>query len=129
MAGEPGFSCSLVIDVPFPTARLATVALQALSVDKELSPLVRRSFVVRAADADDGSDIAGGGSGGGDGDKTVLRTTYEATTNRMLRVSVNAFLDSVGLVLEVMEGLDVDVLEAEGGVPLEPHGPADAVAP
>lgn len=48
-----------------------------------------------------------------DDDKTVLRTTYEATTNRMLRVSVNAFLDSVGLVVEVMEGLDEDVLEAE----------------
>ena len=45
--------------------------------------------------------------------KTVLRTTYEASTNRMLRVSVNAFLDSVGLVVEVMGALDEDVLEAE----------------
>jgi hypothetical protein len=31
----------------------------------------------------------------------------------MLRVSVNAFLDSVGLVVEVMGALDEDVLEAE----------------
>ena len=90
-----------VLDIPFPTARLATVALQALSVDKEISPSVRKSFAVRAAeDADADADA----------EKTVLRTTYEATTNRMLRVSVNAFLDSVGLVVEVMEGLDVDVL-------------------
>ncbi|EPE08279.1 transcription factor pcc1 [Ophiostoma piceae UAMH 11346] len=99
MAAVMEFPCSLVLDIPFPTARLATVALQALSVDKEISPSVRKSFAVRAAE-----------DAGADTDKTVLRTTYEATTNRMLRVSVNAFLDSVGLVVEVMEGLDVDVL-------------------
>lgn len=67
---------------------------------------MRRSFAVHstpdAATADDSADA-----------KTVLRTTYEASTNRMLRVSVNAFLDSVGLVVEVMGALDEDVLEAE----------------
>lgn len=93
------FPCSLVLDIPFPTARLATVALQALSVDKEISPSVRKSFAVRADSSESESS-----------EKVILRTTYEATTNRMLRVSVNAFLDSVGLVVEVMEGLDVDVL-------------------
>ena len=35
---------------------------------------------------------------------------YEAATNRMLRVSFNAFMDSLGLVVEVMEKLDEDVL-------------------
>jgi EKC/KEOPS complex subunit PCC1/LAGE3 len=30
----------------------------------------------------------------------------------MLRVAVNSFLDSLALVLEVMEELDVDVVEA-----------------
>ncbi|KAL1902825.1 hypothetical protein Sste5346_000736 [Sporothrix stenoceras] len=104
MVVDPDFPCSLVIDIPFPTARLATVALQALSVDKELSPSVRRSFAVEDT-PDDSSDSADS--------KTVLRTTYEASTNRMLRVSVNAFLDSVGLVVEVMGALDEDVLEAE----------------
>ncbi|KIH86673.1 hypothetical protein SPBR_08752 [Sporothrix brasiliensis 5110] len=106
MAVDPNFPCSLVIDIPFPTARLATVALQALSVDKELSPSVRRSFAVQSAsDDDNNSDNANA--------KTILRTTYEASTNRMLRVSVNAFLDSVGLVVEVMGALDEDVLEAK----------------
>ncbi|CAK7208191.1 hypothetical protein SBRCBS47491_000008 [Sporothrix bragantina] len=105
MAVDPDFPCSLVIDIPFPTARLATVALQVLSVDKELSPSVRRSFAVHSAPdaaSDDSADA-----------KTVLRTTYEASTNRMLRVSVNAFFDSIGLVAEVMEGMDEDVLAAE----------------
>lgn len=43
-------------------------------------------------------------------DESVLRTEYKATTNRMLRVAVNGFLESLRLVLEVMEELDVDVL-------------------
>ncbi|CAK7239889.1 MAG: hypothetical protein STHCBS139747_001324 [Sporothrix thermara] len=104
MAVDPDFPCSLVIDIPFPTARLATVALQVLSVDKELSPSVRRSFEVHVAPDAPAGDSA---------DKTVLRTTYEASTNRMLRVSVNAFFDSVSLVAEVMEGMDEDVLATE----------------
>ena len=45
---------------------------------------------------------------------TVLRTGYKATTNRMLRVAVNGFMESLGVVLGVMEELDVDVLAEEG---------------
>ena len=41
---------------------------------------------------------------------TILRTQYKATTNRMLRVAVNGFMESLGVVLGVMEELDVDVL-------------------
>lgn len=44
--------------------------------------------------------------------KTLLRTEYRATTNRMLRVAVNGFMESLGVVLAVMEELDVDVLES-----------------
>lgn len=40
---------------------------------------------------------------------TVLRTEYNATTNRMLRVAVNGFMESLAVVLQVMEELDVDV--------------------
>ncbi|KLU83596.1 hypothetical protein MAPG_02649 [Magnaporthiopsis poae ATCC 64411] len=96
------FPCALTVDVPFPTARLASVALGALSVDKELSPLVHRSFSTIAAPQQQQE---------GEAEKTVLRTEYSATTNRMLRVAVNSFMDSLSLVLEVMEQLDVDVLE------------------
>jgi EKC/KEOPS complex subunit PCC1/LAGE3 len=46
--------------------------------------------------------------------KTVLRVTYRASTNRMLRVSVNGFFESLRLVVQVMEDLDVDVCMDEG---------------
>lgn len=45
--------------------------------------------------------------------EAVLRTEYKATTNRMLRVAVNGFMESLSVVLGVMEELDVDVLEPE----------------
>ncbi|CAK7272586.1 hypothetical protein SEPCBS57363_005205 [Sporothrix epigloea] len=112
MAEDPDFPCLLVIDIPFPTARLATIALQVLSVDKELSPSVRRSFSVHGAGRSALEDATTDDASGAD-TATVLRTTYEASTNRMLRVSVNAFFDSVGLVTEVMEGMDEDVLASE----------------
>lgn len=86
--------------MPFPTARLSTVAMKALSVDRELSPLVQRNFSTIAA-------------AGGSTEPCVLRIHYKATTNRMLRVAVNGFMESLSLVLEVMEKLDADVLEAQ----------------
>lgn len=86
--------------MPFPTARLASVALQALGVDKELSPLVRRALsTISLSDAVDMRE-------------NILRARYLATTNRMLRVAVNGFMESLALVLEVMEQLDEDVLDS-----------------
>lgn len=93
-----------VISIPLPTNRLASAAMQAIQVDKELSPLVHRSFALKSPDAS-GDDA--------DESKTVLETTYRATTNRMLRVSVNGFMDTLGVVLGVIEELDVDVLSEE----------------
>lgn len=91
------------IDVPLPTERLATTALKAIQVDKELSPLVRRELsVVPAAGAEDGAHAT-----------QLLRAEYRATTNRMLRVAVNSYMESLRLVVEVMEQLDVDVLEQQ----------------
>lgn len=61
-----------------------------------------------------GNATAGGTNGDSPAEeKTVLRTEYKATTNRMLRVSVNGFLESMGVVLGVMQELDVDVLAEE----------------
>ncbi|TKA74757.1 hypothetical protein B0A49_02260 [Cryomyces minteri] len=112
---EPDFPCSLTISLPLPTHRLANAALRALSVDQELSPLGRRSFSLTSPnmqtptatktqpiDADDQTT------------QTILRTEYKATTNRMLRVAVNGFFESVGVVLQCMEELDVDVLHEKG---------------
>jgi EKC/KEOPS complex subunit PCC1/LAGE3 len=81
--------------VPFPTARLAKTALRAIQVDPELSPLVRRDLSVPDATPD------------------RLQVDYSATTNRMLRVSVNSFMDSLKLVVEVMEHMDEDVILAK----------------
>ena len=39
-----------------------------------------------------------------------LVVDYAATTNRMLRVAVNGFFESVGVVIGVMKDLDVDVV-------------------
>ncbi|KAI0383670.1 Pcc1-domain-containing protein [Hypomontagnella monticulosa] len=98
------FPCVLTIEVPFPTSRLASIALKALQVDKELSPLVKRTFSINTSDENTTNGEAGG---------NILRTEYKATTNRMLRVAVNSFMDSVNLVLEVMQELDTDVLATE----------------
>ncbi|POR31238.1 Uncharacterized protein TPAR_08572 [Tolypocladium paradoxum] len=92
---DPQFPCSIALRIPLPTPRLAATALRALQVDPELSPLVRRQLSV---------------GNGSDAEARVLRVDYRATTNRMLRVAVNSFMDSLKLVLDVMEQLDVHVL-------------------
>ncbi|QSZ28836.1 hypothetical protein DSL72_003341 [Monilinia vaccinii-corymbosi] len=113
---ELQFPCSLhltppfaktnsILDIPLPTSRLASAALSSLSVDAELSPLVRRTFSLISPSTRATPDPSTPPS------KTILRTTYHATTNRMLRVAVNGFMESVSVVLGVMEELDVDVLE------------------
>lgn len=101
MATDDNFPCSLTLQVPFPDAWLASVALQALRVDKELSGHVKRELTTVAAPES------------GDAGETILRVDYKATTNRMLRVAVNSFMDSLALVLEVQEEMDVDVIESE----------------
>lgn len=100
MASET-FPCKITIDTPFPTARLADAALQTLSVDQELSPLVRREFQTLSPST-------------ASSEKSLLRTIYSATTNRMLRVSVNGFFESLRVVLQVIEELDADVINEVG---------------
>lgn len=123
-----------VISIPLPTYRLASSALRALQVDEELSPLVRRSFSLEAPQVSDikngqeerngimssrsgsrsGNDnTAGLGPASSEEHKSVLRVRYSATTNRMLRVAVNGFMESLGVVLGVMQELDLDVLSRD----------------
>ncbi|KAM0462741.1 hypothetical protein ACHAPV_003565 [Trichoderma viride] len=89
------------LQIPFPTPRLASTALKALQVDPELSPLVQRHFSIVSTSSTEPESAQ------------VLQVEYQATTNRMLRVAVNSFMEGLKLVLEVMEQLDVDVLAAE----------------
>lgn len=102
MSSDPKFPCSIHLQIPFPTPRLASTALKALQVDPELSPLVQRHFSIGSTLSTEPEESA-----------QVLRVEYQATTNRMLRVAVNSFMEGLKLVLEVMEQLDVDVLAAE----------------
>ncbi|KAF3490746.1 uncharacterized protein GIQ15_00263 [Arthroderma uncinatum] len=123
-----------IISVPLPSHRLASSALRALQVDLELSPLVKRTFRLASphsssiptsqteiqanptAEGDKaGQTTTDTASEGSEQCLTVLETEYRATTNRMLRVAVNAFMDSLSVVVRVMEELDVDVLDAELG--------------
>jgi EKC/KEOPS complex subunit PCC1/LAGE3 len=86
--------------VPFPTERLASTPMKAIGVDKELSPLVRRTMEVAPIFAEHS-------------EWTMLRVEYKATTNRMLRVAVNSFFDCLSFSIEVMENMDLDVLEQQ----------------
>jgi EKC/KEOPS complex subunit PCC1/LAGE3 len=86
--------------------------MKAIGVDKELSPLVRRDLTTVEPSGVASSDEQAEG--------TVLRTVYRATTNRMLRVAVNSFMDGLNLVLEVMEELDEDVLDVNNNT-IEPR--------
>jgi EKC/KEOPS complex subunit PCC1/LAGE3 len=101
------------IDIPLPTHRLATVALRAIRVDAELSPLVQRDFSIVRPDGEPSKDEdADSNTPTTVENATILRTEYRATTNRMLRVAVNGFMESLGVVLQIMEELDVDVVAA-----------------
>lgn len=110
------------IDIPFPTHRLASAALNSLRVDAELSPSVSRtlSLTTPVHDPTAVSSTVAEGSNNGNNEEdgqphTVLRTEYKAVSNRMLRVAVNGFMESVKVVLEVMQQLDVDILAKDLG--------------
>lgn len=76
----------------------------------ELSPLVKRTFaVVRYSEAVE-ENVSHDCAALSATDGTILRTQYKATTNRMLRVAVNGFMESLSVVIGVMAELDVDVI-------------------
>ena len=49
-----------------------------------------------------------------DEENTILQVHYKATTPRMLRVAVNGFFESLGVIVQVIEELDADVLHEKG---------------
>lgn len=49
-----------------------------------------------------------------DDSRNVLQVHYKATTARMLRVAVNGFFESLSVIVQVMEELDIDVLHEKG---------------
>ncbi|XP_077428818.1 L antigen family member 3-like isoform X3 [Vanacampus margaritifer] len=81
------------LDVPFPSARQAAIALRSLSPDRE----PRRGGVHKRL------TLAG----------SFLNVKWCADEARVLRVSVNSFLDHLGLVLETMRAFPADECVAE----------------
>jgi len=85
--------------------------MRAIQVDAELSPHVHRKFTLTTPKSHPSHINGDSGASLENQENTVFRTEYRATTNRMLRVAVNGFMESLGVVLQVMQELDVDVLE------------------
>ncbi|KAJ2447399.1 hypothetical protein GGF42_005449 [Coemansia sp. RSA 2424] len=77
------FLHSITLSIPFADARLAGIAKNSLVVDRELS----EDKVSRNIDTRD----------------SLLVATFSADTLRMLRVSVNGFMDSLILVSKTLE--------------------------
>ncbi|KAL1917496.1 uncharacterized protein VTP21DRAFT_3889 [Calcarisporiella thermophila] len=79
----PSLDHNLTLRVPFPTGREATIAKQALEVDRELrADQVKRTIHV-------------------DGSKLVV--SFDCDTVKNLRVSVNSFLEFLKLVAQTMD--------------------------
>ncbi|KAI5820373.1 transcription factor Pcc1-domain-containing protein [Pyronema omphalodes] len=87
---DPAFPHSIILTIPLPTPRLAKTLSQSLSIDTELSTLVVRNFQATGSS---------------------LEIHYKATTARMLRVAMNGAMESLGVLLRVVEELDAGVLE------------------
>ncbi|KZZ87618.1 EKC/KEOPS complex, subunit Pcc1 [Ascosphaera apis ARSEF 7405] len=119
------FPYRLTISLPLPSYRLANAAKRSLEVDKELSSSVSRQISLASItrEGEKADSLSNGNLEGSDSDSdvvkqdepTLLITEYSAATNRMLRVAVNGFMESMGVVLGVMAELDIDVLEHESG--------------
>ncbi|XP_061686540.1 L antigen family member 3-like [Syngnathoides biaculeatus] len=78
----------LSLDVPFPSSREAAIALRSLNPDRE----PRRGGIHKRL------TLAG----------SVLSVKWGADEARILRVSVNSFLEHLGLVLETMHAFPTE---------------------
>ncbi|KNC95867.1 uncharacterized protein SPPG_08731 [Spizellomyces punctatus DAOM BR117] len=79
---------TVTINIPFPDTRLATIAQQVLSVDKEL----------KAAECQKEMNVEG----------TSLVVTIRGVSVRVVRTAVSSFLDFAGLVVNTMEAFGED---------------------
>ncbi|RKF83681.1 hypothetical protein GcM3_010017 [Golovinomyces cichoracearum] len=97
---------SITIDIPFPNAGLASIALEALRVDPELSSLVHRTLTTISSSSPCSPSLCLAES-----QKSIVRTHYKAKTNRVLRVALNGFMESLSVIIAVMAELNVKTLE------------------
>ncbi|KLO12746.1 transcription factor Pcc1, partial [Schizopora paradoxa] len=82
------FKHSLTVNVPFASPYHASIALQVLEVDPELQP----HSVKRILEVDD----------------NVLIANFNCSTVRLTRLTVNAYLENVDLVLKTLSAFGED---------------------
>ncbi|ORZ00614.1 CTAG/Pcc1 family, partial [Syncephalastrum racemosum] len=76
------------LEVPFSSERLASIAMQVLNVDKELkTDQTKRSLTTN-------------------GEGTLI-AQFDSVSARMLRVSVNSFMDMLNMVTRTANEFDV----------------------
>jgi len=73
---------TITVRIPFSSSDHATIAKRAIEVDRELQPqAVKRTIVVQGDD---------------------LIVTFETLTIRLARLTINAFLENVDLVVQTL---------------------------
>ncbi|KAF5367417.1 hypothetical protein D9758_003611 [Tetrapyrgos nigripes] len=83
---------TVTVQIPFASAKHALIAKQAIEVDAELQPqAVKRMITV-------------------EGD--VLKATFTTLTIRLARLTVNAFLENVDLVVRTIQQFGQDAEKA-----------------
>ncbi|ORE02059.1 transcription factor Pcc1 [Rhizopus microsporus var. microsporus] len=73
----------ITLEIPLPNERLATIAARVIEVDKEL----KADQVKRTISAEG----------------NILKVRFDCYTTKMLRVSVNSFLEYLTMVTRTME--------------------------
>jgi EKC/KEOPS complex subunit PCC1/LAGE3 len=74
---------TVTVEIPFPSTKHATIVKQVIEVDAELNPqAVKRELSVQ---------------------ENKLTATFRTLTVRLARLTVNAFLENVDLVVRTME--------------------------
>ncbi|KAJ8096856.1 CTAG/Pcc1 family [Lipomyces tetrasporus] len=88
----------LTLTIPFSTPRQAQIAYNAISPDPQLKPdqFTQVLSVSKAIGSCDESNNPG----------RILIAKFEAESERVLRVGVNGFLESLGVVVGCLKDLD-----------------------
>ncbi|KAL4209466.1 hypothetical protein CU097_006298 [Rhizopus azygosporus] len=74
---------TITLEIPLPNERLATIAARVIEVDKELkADQVKRTIAAEG---------------------NILKVRFDCYTTKMLRVSVNSFLEYLTMVTRTME--------------------------
>ncbi|KAJ9071598.1 hypothetical protein DSO57_1035439 [Entomophthora muscae] len=85
------FDHSVEIEIPFPNAKFAHIAKQVLEVDKEL----KHNEISRSIYIDSEAP-------------TILKSKFSSNSKKMIRVSINSFVDMLNLVAATQAKFHLD---------------------